>query len=72
MKTTTQNARLLNWLQSHDGITSLEATLNLGITQLSARISELEHEDVLIARDPEKTPGGARVYRYRIERVPYG
>ena len=68
----TQKAKLLDWLNRHDGITTLEASRNLNITQLSARIHELECDDILIARDPEKTLGGARVIRYRLERIAYG
>jgi len=38
----TQNAKLLTYLESHDGITQLESFNTLGIYRLSERIRELE------------------------------
>ena len=66
-----QNARLLAYLESHDGITQLEAFTELKICRLSERIREIERE-YIISHDPEKTSGGARVVRYRLERIAYG
>ena len=60
----TQNTKLLNWLESHDGITTFEATLNLGICRLSERVRELA-VDYDIDHDPETT-NGHRVIRYRL------
>lgn len=68
-----QNARLVAYLESHRaGITQLEAFNTLGICRLSERIREIEAQDYLIDHEPEKTPGGARVIRYRLQRVAYG
>ena len=73
MRTTpTQNAKLLNYLESHDGITQLESFNALGICRLSERIRELERHDILIEHEPEKTTAGARVMRYRLNRIAYG
>mgnify|MGYP001574898448 CR=1 FL=1 len=69
----TQNARILNWLESHDdGITTLEASDNLRICRLSERIREIERLGFLIEHEPERTSGGARIMRYRLLRVAYG
>lgn len=68
----TQNARLLNWLEGHDGVTTLEAMEHLRILRLSQRVIELERLGFLIDHEPEKTAGGARVVRYRLQRIPYG
>ena len=61
----TQNAKLLNWLESHDGISTFEATLNLGICRLSERVRELERVGCDIDHDPETT-NGHRIIRYRL------
>ena len=69
----TQNAQLLNWLESHNnGITTLEASDNLRICRLSERIREIERLGFLIEHEPERTAGGARVIRYRLQRIAYG
>ena len=68
----TQNARLLNYLESHDGVTQLEAFNGLGCCRLSERVRELERQGFLISHEPERTAGGARVVRYRLERIAHG
>ena len=69
----TQNAQLLNWLESHNnGITTLEASDNLRICRLSERIREIERLGFLIEHEPERTAGGAGVIRYRLQRIAYG
>lgn len=68
-----QNARLLNYLESHqNGITQLEAFNAIGCCRLSERIRELERLGFTIDHEPEKTPGGARVVRYRLTKIAYG
>ena len=62
----TQNAKLLNWLETHDGITTFEATLNLGICRLSQRCIELEALGIEIDHDPETTPNHHHIIRYRL------
>ena len=62
----TQNARLLNFLEAHGSITTLEASDQLRICRLSERIRELERLGFNIDHDPEHTAGGARVIRYRL------
>ena len=62
-----QLARLLTYLQEHDGITQLEAFYALGICRLSERARELEQHNYLISRAPERTVSGARVIRYRLK-----
>lgn len=41
---TSQKQRVLDYMRTHDGITSMQA-FELGITRLSARIYELRHQD---------------------------
>ena len=66
----TQNARLLIYLEAHDGITTLEASDKLRICRLSERIRELERKH-LIDHDPESTEN-AHFIRYRLQRIAYG
>ena len=68
----TQKAKLLTWLESHDGVTQLEAFNGLGCCRLSERVRELERLGFLISHSPERTVGGARVVRYRLERIAHG
>ena len=64
----TQNDRLIAYLEAHDGgITQLEAFNTLGICRLSERIRELTRMGHSIIGTPERTPGGARVIRYRLQ-----
>lgn len=51
MKIPSQRERLLSHLQAGKTITSLEAFNVLGITQLSARVVELEKQGVAIRHD---------------------
>ena len=69
----TQNARLLNFLERNpDGVTQLEAFSALACCRLSERVRELERLGYLIDHEPERTASGARVIRYRLQRIPYG
>jgi len=68
----TQNAQLLSYLETHDGISTLEAMERLRILRLSQRVIELEHQGYLIEHQPEKTSQGKRIMRYRLLRVAYG
>ena len=68
----TQKSKVLGWLKTHDGITTLEASDNLRVCRLSERIRELERLGYLIDHQPEKTSGGARVIRYSILRIAVG
>ena len=68
----TQNTRILTYLETHDGLSQLEAFNALGCCRLSERIRELERLGFLIDHEPEKTAGGARVIRYRLQRIAYG
>ena len=61
----TQNERILEYLRSHDGITTMEAGDKLRIFRLSERIRELESEGFKFSHTPETTQN-ARVIRYRL------
>lgn len=71
-----QLARLLNYLESHDGITVLEAFQELKICCLHKRIAELSPKvarmGYIIEDEWETTSGGARVVRHRLNHVAYG
>lgn len=49
-KQATQNDRVLAYIRSHGGITSLEAYDKLGCTRLSARIKDLKEMGVAIGK----------------------
>ena len=65
-----QLSRLLSYLETHNGLSQLEAFNALGICRLSERIRELESLGYVLEHRPEKTPGGARVIRYVLVSVP--
>jgi 2-methylisocitrate lyase-like PEP mutase family enzyme len=50
MKKTTQNDRVLAYMRSHKGITSLDAYRDLGCTRLSARIADLKRMGIAIGK----------------------
>ena len=50
MKKTTQNDRVLAYMRSHKGITSLDAYRDLGCTRLSARIADLKGMGIEIGK----------------------
>ena len=68
----TQNGKILHWLETHDGITTLEATLNLGVCRISERIREIERLGVSIDHVPETTSNGHHVVRYKLLKVAHG
>lgn len=49
-----QSAKVLQYLRTYKGITSLEAFQELGITRLSARIWDLRHLGYSIGKRPRK------------------
>ena len=49
-KQTTQNDRVLAYMRSHKGITSLDAYRDLGCTRLSARIADLKSMGIAIGK----------------------
>jgi len=64
----TQCERLLAHFDEGGSITSLEAYIEFGITQLATRISELEEKGHRFARPRIKTATGKTVCRYSLER----
>lgn len=68
----TQNAKLLNWLESNDnGISTLEAMEQLRICRLSERVRELEKLGFLIEHERD-TSLNAHFVRYKLLKVAYG
>ena len=61
----TQNDRLLGWLKSQDGISTLEAMQHLRICRLSERIRELEKRGYTFTRTTERS-NNATFVRYRL------
>ena len=61
----TQLSRLMTHMETHDGVTTLEA-MHLGICRLSERVRELEALQYHFTRSKEKTANGATVVRYRL------
>lgn len=49
MDKTTQKDRVLRYMRNHDGITSIQAFNDLGITRISARIADLRADGFIIA-----------------------
>ena len=73
MSSMSQNAQILNWLETHDsGLSTLEAFQLFQCCRVSERIRELERLGYLIEHEPEKTPRGKRIMRYKLLRVAYG
>lgn len=68
----TQNGRLLNWLETHpEGITRLEAMRDLGIMNLWARCAEIEKLGYLLHREDgvevkDRFGNKCRVTRYKL------
>lgn len=50
----TQNEQVFKHLKEHGGITSMEAFQMYGITRLSARISDLRAQGVVITNQKQK------------------
>jgi predicted ArsR family transcriptional regulator len=47
-----QREEVIKYMRDHGGITALESAKDLNITQLSARISEIEKQGFVINREP--------------------
>lgn len=61
-----QTARVLSWLQTHDGLTPAQAYEQIGSLRLAARVSELREQGYPIVTETYVTPKGARVAFYRL------
>lgn len=72
----THKHRLVDYLQTHGSVTSLEAIRDLGNTRLSATIHTLRHKDkYLIYSDmvqvPNRFGGTTQVARYFADKNPF-
>lgn len=72
-KKITQRDRVLQFMNEHGSITAYEAFTEIGCTQLSARICELEAEGYVFDKELIKTKNrygdNTHYYRYRIARA---
>lgn len=68
----TQSAKILDFLKSHNGITSYEAFRYLNITRLAARISDLRRQghEIYSQKEMSVNQDGKTVYydRYRLRK----
>ena len=62
----TQTDRLLDWFEEGKTITSFEAYLGLNITQLGARIHDLQKQGHGFEKIWEWTEGGVHIKRYKL------
>lgn len=72
-KKITQRDRVIQFMREHGSITAYEAFTEIGCTQLSARICELEAEGYMFDKELIKTKNrygdNTHYYRYRIARA---
>ena len=64
----TQRAEVLNWLQTHDGLTVREAVTELNIMSLPKRIEELRKAKYNISTTYRKSNTGKRVGVYVLQK----
>lgn len=67
MGESSQNMKVLNYMRTHQGITSMDAFRKLGITRLSARIHDLRDAGFTITMLWETSESGSRYGRYYLE-----
>lgn len=63
----TQRARVLKWLETHEGLTVMEAVTELSIMSLPKRIQELREAGYRIKMTYNKTKSGARYGVYSLQ-----
>ena len=72
-KKITQRDRVLQYMKENNGITAYEAVTEVGCTQLSARICELESEGYIFETECIKTKNrygdNTHYYKYRLVRA---
>ena len=66
MERKTQRERIVEYLDTHESITSLEAAIHLGIMDLPKRISELVRDGYPIKKTPVPRPHKKPVMHYSI------
>ena len=62
----TQHEKILRYIQIHGSITTYEAFLNLGITKLTTRISELRKAGFTFISEKCKSENGEYYFRYKL------
>lgn len=64
---TTQNKRVLQYMKDNGSITTMQAFADLGITRLSARISDLKDEgNVIVSRMVSRKRKDGTTTRYSV------
>ena len=64
----TQRERIVEYLETHDSLTSREAVYYLGIMDLPKRISEMVRDGYPIRKTPVPRPHKKPVLHYSIEK----
>lgn len=64
----TQTERLLSWFNKGNTITSFEAYLKFGITQLGRCIDDLQKQGCRFEKPRERTGGGKIVCHYKLRK----
>lgn len=67
-KPKTQTERLLSWFDKGETITSFEAYLKFGITQLGRCIDDLQKEGYRFEKPRVRTDSGKIVVRYKLRK----
>lgn len=65
----TQTEMILKYLEENDDISAYEAVIELGITQLSARICDLQKDGYKFSKTPTK---GRNRYGEKVRFIRYG
>ncbi len=68
-KKITQAAQILNWMQTHEGITAIEALREFGCFRLAARIFDLRKAGNRIKSMKAYTKNGSEIAFYTIKNV---
>ena len=66
MSSESQNAKILNWLENGNKITSLQALNLFGCFRLASRIHDLRERGYNICKEMVTQPNGKRVAEYSL------
>lgn len=66
----TQTDQLIRFLRAHPGATSLDVTLNLGIVNVTGRISDMRQRGYIVDCEVREDTAGRRLSRYYLREEP--